>query len=915
MNRLLSRIRHGIQTQRFGVAMVYAASFLLPVAVLFFVYLMRGLAMGADKLLLFSPLTDEYLSLIRLLKSPGTIFAFFSNASVSSATATSVFAASPLNWLLALFPLASASDAVALLSLLRAGLCGLTFSVYLRSRGKCSEISAVAFSMMYALCSYAIVMAYSLTYIDTLILFPLLMLGVECLAWKGRVSLFAAALALSVLTNPLAVFPLVLFSAVYAVYCSLMKERAPHGKLYTAVYFISATIISLIASSVTLLPVISSVRADLGAYSFTQTLDILDFIAKALPSAYDGAKDAHLPYLYVGVLPLILIPCYFCSKRIPRRERIVTGALWFVLYITFSVNAINGIWSFFYAGIPAYAHAFIFVFLFLCAASRAFEVLERRDERVLLISSGIFTVLLSLIQKLDLSYTVQIGDTKQQISYTSEITLLWVSLLFTVVYAAVLIVLTQHRSVAPPRQSRRLLATALLVSVSLELLVASSELMKALHKDEKFATENEFSAYVRAVEAGTALLADSPLYRMEMTDKRTEADPLLFRYPSLSDYDTDVLAALGITVSEDGILCDCSAPLMLSLFGLRYMVVRETIKTKGEGNLILKDHATPLSDAFSDRYLLIGEQAQDGKEDEHPRVYENKSALPLLFSASSLVADARFSQTATPFESANTIFSALTGNDGFFPYLPAQFTENSQVSSSVSVEGYTVYERNSGNYLQYTVTAVTDGPLYFSLFTLYPRQATIVTPNGSSQLFDGAEDKTLGTVYLGEYQAGETVRVSLSFGSSSDRYFYVPNDSVLFWQENTAVVNDKLSELSSHAPTALSLKNGVLSAKVNAAEGELLFTTLPSDGAWTVTVDGKRCKPISVMGCMLAIPLGDAGVHTVTFSREIRHSLFPVLLSVSGMAILAAATVSESIASRKRFSAAEQQGEKEEAST
>lgn len=895
MNRLISRLSDTARGPRFRRTAICGVAFLLPVLVLLLTYLVRGLFLRGEGVLLFSTLDSEHLALIRLLRSPATIPSFFATAQIETAVQTAMLAASPINWLIALMPLSKIKAALALASLLRAGLAGLTFSVYLSSKHH-SPLVRVAFSLLYALSSYAVVMTYSLTYVDTLILFPLVMLGLERLVHTHRISLYAASLAVSVLTNPYAIFPLLIISVIYTVYLTALSPSTASYKLYTASYLICGFVIALFASAATFFPVYSIMRADVSLYSFTATLDILDFLAKMLPGTYDGAADAALPYLYVGILPLLLIPTYFCSARIPRRERIATGVLWFFLYLNFSINIVNAAWSLFIPAIPAYASAFVLVFLFLTAAARAFSLLEGRDERILLISSGVITVLLSLIQKLDLSYTVSSGDSTQEVPYTSDVTLLWLSLLFVVLHVALLILFTRRGDANTTPKARRMLAAALLISVSIEMLAASSELVKLIDKDEKYASEGELKVYERAAQAALSLSLDAPLYRLETTDKRTPSDSLFYRYPSLSGFDSDTLAGLGISLGEDGVLSDAAAPLMLSLFGVRYLVQRETIRTVGEDDLVLKYPAAPIPDSLVPWYSPASGET-DAEKGDAPLVYENASALPLLFAASQDVLRAAFSLTATPFETANSLFAALTGEEKFTPYQPVGFEESAHVSGSVRVDGYTVYERNV---IEYTLQAPASGSLYFSLFTLYPREASITANGTSTVLFEDAEDTTLGTVYLGEYAAGETVQVSLTFHSSSDRYFYIPEGSPLFWQADTASVTERLTELSASALSSPSLRGDALTGKIHADAGELLFTTLPYDGGWTVKVDGKPCKPESVMGCFLAIPLGGAGEHTVSISRTPPRDVFPIVLSFIGIALLSATVVLESVHSEKR---------------
>ncbi len=871
----------------------------LPALILLFTYLVRGLLLRGSTLLLYSELDSEYLALIRLLKDPSSAAALLPSASLSEMARTAVFAASPLNHLIALAPLSSAGVAVALVSVLRAALSGLTFSLYLREK-RLPPYARLAFSTMYALSSYAVLMTYSITYIDTLILFPLIMLGIEKLVNGRRIALFACALTLALLTNPFALAPLLLSSIVYGVYLSVLRAKSARERLWDASCFLLSALVACAASAVVLFPIFSSLKPNPGAYHFTTVLDILDFFAKALPGSYDGAADAHLPYFFVGVAPLLLIPVYFSSSRIPKRERIATGVLWFLLYFTFSIHSVNGAWSGFVPALPTYANALFFTFLFLSAAQRAFTVLDSAAERTLLISAGILTVLVSVIQKLDLSYTISGEDGKQSVEYVSDVPALWLSLLFTVLLVAVLVLLSRGKD-GLSQKGKRIAAAALLLTVSFEAFASASEMIKLIDGDEGYLKRNEFSVYERASSAGASLLADSPLYRFELTDRRTELDPLLYRYPSLLDYDRSVLAALGIHTDENGAVTDTDAPLMLSLLGVRYFIERETFEACTKEGDPMKDSAPRLSKELSDRYLRIPLEG----EKSAPHVYENENTLPLLFLGSPRVGDVVFSSTVTPFETFNSVFSALT-EGSTTPYVAAKFTERtSEISKQVAVDGYTVYEKTpkNGYMIEYRVTAETDGPLYLSLFTLYPRAATVEVTASSvanQTLFEASEDRTVGTVCLGKYSKGDSITVKLNFEKSSDARFYIPKESTLFWQEDSASAEAAFDALSSRTLSNLKVDRATLSGTVTSKAGELLFTSLPNDGGWVVRVDGKLIEPSIALGCFLTIPLGDEGTHTVSLSRTPAVPSVSIPLTSVGIALLVFAAVIESYARKTR---------------
>ncbi len=76
-----------------------------------------------------------------------------------------------------------------------------------------------------------------------------------------------------------------------------------------------------------------------------------------------------------------------------------------------------------------------------------------------------------------------------------------------------------------------------------------------------------------------------------------------------------------------------------------------------------------------------------------------------------------------------------------------------------------------------------------------------------------------------------------------------------------------------------------ISGTVNAAENGVLYTSIPYDEGWTVTVDGEKVAKqdlLAVGDALLAIPIG-SGSHTVSFHTRraacISALVFPYLRS------------------------------------
>ena len=87
------------------------------------------------------------------------------------------YLASPLNFLIVLFPKRNMMDAMALLIVLKIGLCGLTSAWYFSTKSKGQTYMPLVFSLMFSLGSFIIGYYFNLMWLDSIAMLPLVMMG------------------------------------------------------------------------------------------------------------------------------------------------------------------------------------------------------------------------------------------------------------------------------------------------------------------------------------------------------------------------------------------------------------------------------------------------------------------------------------------------------------------------------------------------------------------------------------------------------------------------------------------------------------------------------------------------------------------------------------------------------------------
>ena len=127
------------------------------------------------------------------------------------------YLASPLNFLIVLFPKRNMMDAMALLIVIKIGLCGLTSAWYFSTKSKGQTYMPLVFSLMFSLGSFIIGYYFNLMWLDSIAMLPLVMMGIERILKGERGSLFCISLFYALYCNYYIGFMLCLFSCLYFV--------------------------------------------------------------------------------------------------------------------------------------------------------------------------------------------------------------------------------------------------------------------------------------------------------------------------------------------------------------------------------------------------------------------------------------------------------------------------------------------------------------------------------------------------------------------------------------------------------------------------------------------------------------------------------------------------------------------------
>ena len=115
---------------------------------------------------------------------------------------------------------------------------------------------------------------------------------------------------------------------------------------------------------------------------------IIEMLDKVFPGTYDPCRMSGLPFVYCGTIVLVLLPCYFFSKKIRGRDRIAGAAIIIVLCVSMYIKQVDMLW---HGGqLPNWLpnrYSFMLSFMLTVMAAQAFDGRKEIPKKYITLSA------------------------------------------------------------------------------------------------------------------------------------------------------------------------------------------------------------------------------------------------------------------------------------------------------------------------------------------------------------------------------------------------------------------------------------------------------------------------------------------------------------------------------------------------
>ncbi len=860
-----------------------AFCFLIPVLLMYLIYLAMEIHPFGDGSVLVLDLNGQYVYFFEALRNAVTgdgslLYSFYRSLGGEFMGMYAYYLASPLSYIVVLFPQTRILEALLCIILLKTGLCGLTFGYYLhKNTARPNKSAILTFSVMYALCAFAVVHQNNLMWTDALIWLPLLTLGIEQLIKNGKYKLFVIALSFSLMSNFYIGYMVCIYSAIYFLYYYFSNEPEflnPNGKRFhfikTGIRFGIFAILSAAISAVILFSAYYSLTFGKNDFSnpnwaIRAKFEFLDFFTKFLPSSYDTVRPEGLPFVYCGLLTLILVPIYFMSKNIRSREKVASVLFISVFILSFLIAPLDLIWHGFQTpNWLNYRYSFMLCFFLLVLAYKGFGNLRKTSEKFVLAICSFIILFVAICQKME--FETYVTSSKKLLEFQT----VWLTVIATVTLLVVLCLLIRSKN---PRK-RESITAILAIVVCIEIFCSSLACVVQFDDDvvySKYSGYNEYLAEIRPV-VNYVKEYDNSFYRMEKLSHRKYNDNMALAMRGLSNSTSTLNAStlkflhnMGYTSKSHLSQYSGGTPVSDSLLGIKY--------------LIDKKDSSALKNYYGEIY-----------SDEIYSAYYNPYALSVAYGVDDSVKNFDFEDHYTHYEKQNALVSAMLGTESTLPiYVP--IPENSYIESSTgctvdsdSVQvTYTPVNSGDNASFSYIITAPYSGEYFFYIPTKIPRETKVSVNGYSKGSYLGSNNDHI--VPLGYFEKGRDIKVTVTLKEEALTVYRKCN---YFWYLDKNVFEDAFSKLKASPQFIIdeNYSEHHLTGKITTDSSDrMIQTSIPYDKGWQVYVDGEKVEIYETLNALMAFDIADAGEHTLELRYNPVSFRFGSFLSISGTAL------------------------------
>lgn len=791
---------------------------------------------------------------------------------------------SPFTILILFLPKAWLADGVQVVMILKWSLAGLV-SLYFFEHTKLNMIKVrkklicILFTMAFCFGNAVIYSLSNISWLDVMILFPLLLLLEEQMTEGKGYKRFWLLLTLSLLCNFRMTISVMLFLLVWYVILLCEKEA---GKLRAFVKYVGYNMLSLLSGMAVILPALvaasdgQQIYADGGIKEFCRTslMSFSDFIQRFFVCDTRLVQLQNEPVLYCSVVLTVLVLLY-AFIPVSVRKKILIICLAVSLAVGMMHGSLNLVWhGYFGINEETGSFAFLFVFVLLVMALQVMTYLESLKWwhiAVGMIAAGGCMAYAFFSIYSFLNFYVYLGT------------------FLLAVFTFVLLFFFCKKSI---RYANLIVVFAIL---------GIGEL--AVNAFYQFSEHNMYTMQEMYHHGGADVLSN----KIELKNgERVAYTGTAANYGMTHGLDSasgqlvytnrniqKLYENLGLSSTEENYIFFGGSPLLNWMFNIRYGL--------GAGDV-----------AFSDAEK-IGENSGYG-------LYQMQTKGSLGYMTDSQILEWKL-QEDSPFQNQNTFVQKAVGGNDFFEIINPEVDivsvmlntlgeehehseeehehseEEHEQSKDVRenvVEGAERYTYENGWYRYSCFKTYTEDYIKFSFesdgvtdYYVYLKSDHTMSSSvsiGEEVVYGGVDSTKCRTYHIGVVPKGETILITSNPDTDSYEQFVPIEVAYQIAAFDEKAYKESASLLGTSQYQIQKMTETSVSGEVEAAKDGVMMTSIPAFEGFDVYVDGKAVEYHVIGDALIGVPL-EKGKHKVEFCYHVPYLKEGVALTLAGLVI------------------------------
>ncbi|MBR6403565.1 MAG: YfhO family protein [Eubacterium sp.] len=746
------------------------------------------------------------------------------------------YLASPINLFLMFIDKSDILSFITFTIIIRLSLSAGTFGFYLSKKTESEKngVIIVPLSCAYALSNFMLAYYHESMWLDSFVIFPIIMLGYDRLIKERKPALYAVSLSMAAYFNFYMVYIIGFFLCLWFV---LDDHKSFKFFLKNSLWFCLTSFLSIGMSAMPLLVSYLGVQTThvseesiLKHEWYGNIFEVFryHFMFSKLQSIGTSPNYSNI---FCGTFSIVLAMIYCFIKDISLSIRLKRIGLLLFMLVSMNESVLNYVWHAFHTPIfIPNRFGFAYIFVLLLMSKEAYDKINKESGKQILagiVLAEIFPLICFVF--VDFDSRIVSGQ------------VLLVSMILISLYGIMCFCLSGNVKL------KRIMSVILSLTMVVEILInAGYSLEREVKRKDYVGYIEPYSEIVKQIESKD----DSKFYRSEFLNNEVfnlnsiSGVNGLSVFSSLIPYMTYIFSNYSGIVSGDNAVgsYDLSG-FMESLLGEKYLYV-------------LKD-----KDFYSDRenYTLVD-------SDERINVYKNEEALGLGFGVSKDIGKFEYLYDE-PFYFENELAVLMTHSEGIFDeYVPeymVKMGKEYKFSNTRYIELINSFSEGGSRDVNISYPIDLEGEYYICLNLDIKNRVAVYVNDKLIRLFD--ENPAGNIFYIGNCKPGDDVRVD--FHVLYDDEFESADQETIGFRTARVDKNAFRTFVNTARKNPMiidSMNDSYIKAHVDIGKDQVLFTSIPFDKGWKVYDNGKEVSVKAIADAFVGIELTE-GYHEIEF--------------------------------------------------